>query len=87
MFKHLNEVRKHKRSRSGGSRRDTDRCRGWDKRRKLTLSLWTRASRSGSGRGFERRHRTKGGWSPADAELRPRGVLRRRRIYKEFRDI
>ena len=84
-FKHLNEVRKSKRIRSGRWRRDTDRCRGWCRRRKLTLRLWTRALRCGSGRAFERRHRTRGGWSSADVELRPGGLLRRR-IYKEFRD-
>ena len=27
------------------------------------------------------------GWLPVDAELRPGGLLRRRRIYKELRDI
>ena len=86
-FKRLNEVRKTKRSRSGGWRRGTYRGRGWYRRRELTLSLWTKASRSGSGRGFERRRRTEGGWSSADAYLHPEGLLRRKRIYKEFRDI
>ena len=83
-LKRLNEVRKTKRSRSGRWRRDTGR--GWYRRRKLTLSLWTRALRSGSERNFEKRRRTEGGWSSRNADLRPGGLLRRRRIYKKFRD-
>ena len=85
-FEYLNEVRKSKRSRSGGWRRDMYRCGGWCRRRKLTLRLWTRASRRENRRDFDRRRRTRGGGrSSADAKLHLGRLLRRRRIYKKLR--